>query len=77
MLCINTTHCCRPFTGGLCAGVEEALATMRAGGRRIIKVGTRCACVCAVCVRCARTTLAQWQCTHVNPRTLCAQAWPA
>jgi FKBP-type peptidyl-prolyl cis-trans isomerase len=28
----------RPFTGGLCAGVEEALATMRAGGRRSVTV---------------------------------------
>ena len=28
----------RPFTGGLCAGVEEALATMRAGGRRAVTV---------------------------------------
>jgi len=28
----------RPFTGGLCAGVEEAMSTMKAGGRRIIKV---------------------------------------
>lgn len=28
----------RPFTGGMCKGVEEALATMRAGGRRIITV---------------------------------------
>ncbi|KAI8466037.1 MAG: FKBP-type peptidyl-prolyl cis-trans isomerase [Monoraphidium minutum] len=28
----------RPFTGGLCAGVEEALSTMRAGGRRRVVV---------------------------------------
>ncbi|KIY96727.1 hypothetical protein MNEG_11234 [Monoraphidium neglectum] len=28
----------RPFTGGLCAGVEEALATMRAGGKRRVVV---------------------------------------
>jgi len=28
----------RPFTGGLCAGVEEALATMKAGGRRRVTV---------------------------------------
>ena len=28
----------RPFTGGLCAGVEEAMADMKAGGRRLIKV---------------------------------------
>ena len=29
----------RPFTGGLCAGVEEALATMRAGvvGFRVVR----------------------------------------
>jgi hypothetical protein len=29
----------RPFTGGLCAGVEEAMATMKAGGKRLIKAG--------------------------------------
>ncbi|GFR48721.1 hypothetical protein Agub_g10678 [Astrephomene gubernaculifera] len=28
----------RPFTGGMCAGLEQALATMRAGGRRIVTV---------------------------------------
>ncbi|GBF97198.1 hypothetical protein Rsub_10059 [Raphidocelis subcapitata] len=28
----------RPFTGGICAGVEEALSTMRAGGRRRVTV---------------------------------------
>lgn len=28
----------RPFTGGLCAGVEEALSTMRAGGKRLVRV---------------------------------------
>ncbi|KAL6752160.1 FKBP-type peptidyl-prolyl cis-trans isomerase [Haematococcus lacustris] len=28
----------RPFAGGLCAGVEEGMANMRAGGRRVIKV---------------------------------------
>ncbi|KAF5834570.1 FKBP-type peptidyl-prolyl cis-trans isomerase [Dunaliella salina] len=28
----------RPFTGGLCEGVEEAMSSMRAGGRRLIKV---------------------------------------
>ena len=28
----------RPFAGGMCAGVEMALASMRAGGKRIIEV---------------------------------------
>lgn len=28
----------RPFTGGLCVGVEKALATMRAGGKRVVEV---------------------------------------
>eukprot|EP00200_Dunaliella_tertiolecta_P002820 CAMPEP_0202344620 /NCGR_PEP_ID=MMETSP1126-20121109/4222_1 /ASSEMBLY_ACC=CAM_ASM_000457 /TAXON_ID=3047 /ORGANISM="Dunaliella tertiolecta, Strain CCMP1320" /LENGTH=224 /DNA_ID=CAMNT_0048935833 /DNA_START=1922 /DNA_END=2596 /DNA_ORIENTATION=- len=28
----------RPFTGGLCEGVEIAMESMRAGGRRLIKV---------------------------------------
>ncbi|DBB17772.1 hypothetical protein WJX82_010927 [Trebouxia sp. C0006] len=28
----------RPFTGGLCKGVEEAMATMKAGGRRTVYV---------------------------------------
>ncbi|KAL3141017.1 hypothetical protein ABBQ32_005532 [Trebouxia sp. C0010 RCD-2024] len=28
----------RPFTGGLCKGVEEAMASMRAGGRRTVIV---------------------------------------
>jgi FKBP-type peptidyl-prolyl cis-trans isomerase len=28
----------RPFTGGICAGVEQALSTMRAGGRRLVTV---------------------------------------
>ncbi|DBA87837.1 hypothetical protein WJX77_012294 [Trebouxia sp. C0004] len=28
----------RPFTGGLCKGVEEAMATMKAGGRRTVSV---------------------------------------
>jgi FKBP-type peptidyl-prolyl cis-trans isomerase len=28
----------RPFTGGLCAGVEEGIATMRAGGKRRLVV---------------------------------------
>lgn len=28
----------RPFTGGLCKGVEEAMASMRAGGQRIVTV---------------------------------------
>lgn len=28
----------RPFTGGLCKGVEEAMASMKAGGRRVITV---------------------------------------
>lgn len=28
----------RPFTGGLCQGVEEAMASMKAGGRRTITV---------------------------------------
>lgn len=31
----------RPFTAGLCAGVEEALRTMRAGGKRIAVVPAR------------------------------------
>lgn len=28
----------RPFTAGLCAGVEEAISTMKAGGRRRVVV---------------------------------------
>ncbi|KXZ50043.1 hypothetical protein GPECTOR_18g24 [Gonium pectorale] len=28
----------RPFTGGMCPGLEEALSTMRAGGRRRVTV---------------------------------------
>ncbi|BDA42776.1 Peptidyl-prolyl cis-trans isomerase FKBP17-2, chloroplastic [Coccomyxa sp. Obi] len=28
----------RPFTGGLCQGVEEALSTMKAGGIRVVTV---------------------------------------
>ncbi|GLI65063.1 hypothetical protein VaNZ11_008486 [Volvox africanus] len=28
----------RPFTGGMCPGLEEALASMRAGGRRLVTV---------------------------------------
>ena len=28
----------RPYSGGMCAGVERALATMRAGGRRRVTV---------------------------------------
>ena len=28
----------RPFAGGVCDGVEEALKTMRAGGRRVVDV---------------------------------------
>eukprot|EP00197_Chlamydomonas_leiostraca_P004675 CAMPEP_0202866630 /NCGR_PEP_ID=MMETSP1391-20130828/8219_1 /ASSEMBLY_ACC=CAM_ASM_000867 /TAXON_ID=1034604 /ORGANISM="Chlamydomonas leiostraca, Strain SAG 11-49" /LENGTH=201 /DNA_ID=CAMNT_0049546599 /DNA_START=208 /DNA_END=813 /DNA_ORIENTATION=- len=28
----------RPFVAGLCAGVEEGMASMKAGGKRIIKV---------------------------------------
>eukprot|EP00873_Tetraselmis_striata_P028060 jgi/Tetstr1/448324/TSEL_035608.t1 len=28
----------RPFTGGICAGVEDGLADMRAGGRRLLVV---------------------------------------
>ena len=28
----------RPFTGGVCAGVEEALSTMKAGGKRLVTV---------------------------------------
>lgn len=44
----------RPFTAGLCAGVEEGMASMRAGGKRIIKVGIVDAlcgsCVVSVCL---------------------------
>ena len=29
----------RPFTGGICEGVEQALAGMKAGGKRVV-VGT-------------------------------------
>jgi hypothetical protein len=29
---------CRPFVAGLCEGVEQGMADMRAGGKRIIKV---------------------------------------
>lgn len=36
----------RPFTGGLCLGVEQAMATMKAGGKRIIKVGLAFGCAC-------------------------------
>lgn len=28
----------RPFTGGICAGCEEALSTMKAGGKRLVTV---------------------------------------
>ncbi|EFJ42139.1 hypothetical protein VOLCADRAFT_107395 [Volvox carteri f. nagariensis] len=28
----------RPYTGGMCAGLEQALASMKAGGRRIVTV---------------------------------------
>ncbi|KAG2428554.1 hypothetical protein HYH02_014358 [Chlamydomonas schloesseri] len=28
----------RPFTGGNCAGLEEALSTMKAGGRRLVTI---------------------------------------
>lgn len=28
----------RPFTGGICAGAEEALSTMKAGGKRLVTV---------------------------------------
>ena len=28
----------RPFTGGVCLGVEQALATMKAGGKRLVTV---------------------------------------
>lgn len=28
----------RPFTGGMCEGLEQALAGMRAGGRRLVTV---------------------------------------
>ncbi|GLC39840.1 hypothetical protein PLESTB_001293800 [Pleodorina starrii] len=28
----------RPYTGGMCAGLEQALSTMRAGGRRLVTV---------------------------------------
>lgn len=28
----------RPYTGGLCAGLEEGIQSMRVGGRRIVTV---------------------------------------
>lgn len=68
----------RPFSGGMCLGVEKALATMRVGeggegGSQgvLLLLRSDCCCCCGPAAAAAPVLLHGWNSCHCTPRWIC------